>query len=53
MSKIKEKLFRLSLAASLMFTVTSSSLYAHVSEWHSAVQHMLDLDNTFNVGYNW
>ncbi|PYY25927.1 hypothetical protein [Paenibacillus illinoisensis] len=25
----------------------------HVTEWHSAVQHMFDLDNTFNVGYNW
>ncbi|KZS46982.1 hypothetical protein AWU65_14140 [Paenibacillus glucanolyticus] len=26
---------------------------SHVSEWHSAVQHMFDLSNTFNIGYNW
>lgn len=26
---------------------------SHVTEWHSAVQHMFDLSNTFNVGYNW
>ncbi|MEO2260974.1 hypothetical protein ABGV43_29130 [Paenibacillus amylolyticus] len=108
----KVKLFGLSLPASLMFTVTSTSLYAapiepkeglffatteestdtakwvitpdwlpnlqstdnfqlgtswkaasaypytglqisHVTEWHSAVEHMFDLSNTFNVGYNW
>lgn len=38
--------------ANQTYTYTGVQI-THATEWHSAVQKMFDLSNTFNVGYNW